>query len=102
MTNRGGSLNMIIGSGIFMSPGAILSSVGSVGAYLLTWVACGGISFICALSYLELALLHKESAGEYVFILKAYSDFIGFLSLYCTVIILFPAGFLLRFLVSYV
>ena len=58
----------IIGSGIFMTPGSILRNSGSVGASLIIWVASSVISFCSALSYAEIALLLKESGGEYRFI----------------------------------
>lgn len=88
----GGSL---IGSGIFMTPGGILSNVNSVGASLTIWVVSGIFSMGCALCYLEWGLLLKESGGEYTALRRAYGDWFGFLSAWSGILISKPGSMLL-------
>lgn len=47
-------LNVMIGSGIFVSPQAALEHSGSVGACLTVWLLCGVISLVGALCFAEL------------------------------------------------
>ena len=86
----------IIGSGIFMTPGSILNSVGSIGMFFSNWVLCAIIAMSCALSYLELALLIRESGGEYAFSLRAYGDYYAFIVMCGKVLISKPGALLLN------
>ena len=54
-----------IGSGIFTNPTLVLGYTGSVGASLLIWAACGINAILCGFSYLEVALLIRQSGGTY-------------------------------------
>jgi len=54
-----------IGSGIFTNPTLVLGYTGSVGASLLIWAACGVNAILCGFSYLEVALLIRQSGGTY-------------------------------------
>lgn len=47
-------LNVMIGSGIFISPQAALKFSGSIGACLCIWAICGVISLLGALCFAEL------------------------------------------------
>lgn len=60
-------VGVIIGSGIFMTPGGILQDVGSVGMSLVIWAMCGLFSMLCTLSYMELGLIISESGAEYAY-----------------------------------
>ena len=85
----------IIGSGIFMTPGKILEEVGSVGAMFMIWVLAALIALACALSYIELALCVRESGGEYAYNLRAFGDWVGYLTAWATVVISKPGSMLL-------
>jgi amino acid permease len=43
----------VIGSGIFISPGGVLESSGSVGAGMIVWLGSGIIAFMGKLKYSE-------------------------------------------------
>jgi basic amino acid/polyamine antiporter, APA family len=59
----------VIGSGIFLVPGAIQRQVGdSVGLAMLVWVAGGLLSLVGALTYGELAAMKPKAGGLYVYI----------------------------------
>ena len=44
----------VIGSGIFISPTAIVKHTNSVGLSIIVWVVCAVISIITSLAYIEL------------------------------------------------
>jgi APA family basic amino acid/polyamine antiporter len=70
----------VIGSGIFLVPGAILRQVdGSAGLALLVWVAGGGLSLLGALTYGELAAMHPATGGLYVYVREGFGRLPAFL-----------------------
>lgn len=71
----------VIGSGIFLVPGAVLrDSGGSVGIASAIWVVGGLLSLMGALSYGELASMQgPEGGGLYGFIRDAFGGFVAFL-----------------------
>ncbi|KAM8953242.1 b(0,+)-type amino acid transporter 1-like [Pelodytes ibericus] len=82
----------MIGSGIFMSPQWVLFYMGSPGASLLIWAACGLLAMLGALSYAELGTVIKESGGEYIYILRNVGSLPAFLLAFTSVIVVRPAG----------
>ncbi|CAI9546087.1 unnamed protein product [Staurois parvus] len=82
----------MIGSGIFMSPQWVLYYMGSPGASLLIWAACGILSMLGALSYAELGTVIKESGGEYIYILRNVGILPAFLLAYTSVFVVRPAS----------
>ncbi|XP_072263593.1 b(0,+)-type amino acid transporter 1-like [Pyxicephalus adspersus] len=82
----------MIGSGIFMSPQWVLYYMGSPGASLLIWAACGILAMLGALCYAELGTVIKESGGEYIYILRNVGTFPAFLLAYTSVFVVRPAG----------
>lgn len=85
----------IVGSGIFMTPGGILESTGSVGASLCLWALAGLMALFCALSYVELCLLIRESGAEYAIAVAAYPDWFAYLTAWSTAFIGKPGSMLL-------
>src|SRR6202162_4086144 len=70
----------VIGSGIFLVPGAIQRQVGnSVGLALLGWVAGGFLSLVGARTYAELAAMKPEAGGLYVYIRDCFGRLPAFL-----------------------
>ncbi|MDE3137032.1 MAG: amino acid permease [Acidobacteriota bacterium] len=70
----------VIGSGIFLVPGAILRQVdGSAGLALLVWMAGGGLSLLGALTYGELASMHPATGGLYVYVREGFGRLPAFL-----------------------
>ncbi len=66
-------LNLVLGSGIFITPASILARSQSFGLSLLLWVVGGVFAFCAALCFLEMAHLVKKSGSTYIFIKEAYS-----------------------------
>lgn len=70
----------VIGSGIFLVPGAVQRQVGgSAGLALLVWVVGGLLSFIGALTYGELAAMKPEAGGLYVYVRDCFGRLPAFL-----------------------
>lgn len=82
----------MIGSGIFMSPQGVLVHMGSPGASLVVWAACGLLVMLGALCYAELGALIPESGGEYVYILRTFGSLPAFLDVYTLVLVGRPAA----------
>jgi APA family basic amino acid/polyamine antiporter len=73
-------IGTVIGSGIFIVPGAVLrQSGGSVGLALLVWLVGGVLSLLGALTYAELGGLHPKAGGLYIYIRDAFGRFPAFL-----------------------
>ena len=80
----------IIGSGIFVSPGAVLTQTGSINMALTVWVLSGLYSMVGAYCYAELGLLIKKSGGDYAYILDTFGGFVGFVRLWAECLVVRP------------
>ncbi|MDA0328133.1 MAG: amino acid permease [Chloroflexi bacterium] len=70
----------VIGSGIFIVPGAVLRMTGgTLGPALLIWALGGGLSLLGALTYAELGAMKPEAGGLYVYIRDAFGRLPAFL-----------------------
>lgn len=70
----------VIGSGIFLVPGAVLRAVGnSVPVALMVWLAGGVLSLLGALTYGELSAMKPQAGGLYVYIRDCFGPFPAFL-----------------------
>ena len=79
----------MIGTGVFTTLGLQLTSVHSIPAVLLLWIAGGASAFCGAMAYGELGAMMPRSGGEYTYLSNIYHPAAGFLS-GCTSIV---AGF---------
>ncbi|KAJ2971829.1 hypothetical protein NQ176_g7506 [Zarea fungicola] len=66
------SVGRIIGTGIFSTPSAIVSGVGSVGASLMLWVLGLLLSIAGLCVWLEFACMIPRSGGEKIYLEAAY------------------------------
>jgi APA family basic amino acid/polyamine antiporter len=73
-------IGTVIGSGIFLVPGAVLrQSDGAVGLALLVWFVAGILSLLGALTYGELGAMRPDAGGLYVYIRDAFGPLLAFL-----------------------
>ena len=70
----------VIGSGIFLVPALIAVWVPNVWLMLAVWLVGGGLAFVGAMAYAELATLRPRAGGEYVYLREAFGPAAGFLS----------------------
>ncbi|KAK1893646.1 b(0+)-type amino acid transporter 1 [Dissostichus eleginoides] len=82
----------MIGSGIFMSPQTVLSTIGSPGASLVVWACCGLLVIMASFCYAELGTVIRESGGEYIYILKTSGPVVAFMLIFSSVLFVRPAG----------
>src|SRR5918999_1483982 len=74
------AVGSVIGSGIFIVPGAVLRQVdGFVVPALLVWLVGGVLSLLGALTYGELGAMKPEAGGLYVYIRDCFGRFPAFL-----------------------
>ncbi|KAI9230945.1 MAG: amino acid/polyamine transporter I [Piptocephalis tieghemiana] len=82
----------IIGSGIFASPGPLLTMTGSVGMSLLVWLAAGLLSMIGAFCYAELGTMITENGGEYQYLRTAFGPLLGLTYTWSLIMLANPIG----------
>jgi len=85
-------VGVIVGSGIFVSPGGITAQVGSIGASLIIWAFCGIVSLVFALCYAEIGTTIPASGADYSYIKEIFSPFLGFLALWMNIIFVAPCA----------
>ncbi|XP_031702543.1 b(0,+)-type amino acid transporter 1 isoform X1 [Anarrhichthys ocellatus] len=83
----------MIGSGIFISPKAVLLYSGAVGPCLLIWAACGVLATLGALCYAELGTMITKSGGEYSYLTEAFGPLLAYLYSWTTIMVLKPSSF---------
>jgi APA family basic amino acid/polyamine antiporter len=73
-------IGTVIGSGMFIVPGAVLRQVqGRVALAMLVWLAGGILSLLGALTYGELAAMNPKAGGIYIYIRDCFSTLPAFL-----------------------
>lgn len=71
-------VSIIIGSGIFASPGVALERAGSPGAALLAWTLSGFLVMIASLCYAELGAMIPSTGGDFDYLNRAYGKSAAF------------------------
>lgn len=70
---------LVIGSGIYISPQAVILHAGSVGLSLILWLVAGALSMLGALTYAEIGLVIPQSGALYAYMRTMFGRFAGFL-----------------------
>jgi APA family basic amino acid/polyamine antiporter len=82
----------MIGTGIFISTGAIAIQVPSPGGVLLVWIFGGLLALAGALSCAELSASLPYAGGDYNYIRAAYGKLMGFLSGWSSFLVTFSGA----------
>jgi basic amino acid/polyamine antiporter, APA family len=69
----------VIGSGIFMTTGGMVTHIPSASLLLLAWTVGGIIAVTGGLTYAEMGAMYPRSGGVYVFLREAYGALPAFL-----------------------
>lgn len=73
-------IGTVIGSGIWLVPGAVLqSTAGDPGLALTVWLVGGIFSLLGALTFAELGAMHPDSGGSYTYVREAFGALPAFL-----------------------
>jgi APA family basic amino acid/polyamine antiporter len=70
----------VVGSGIFLTPGAIAERLPHPGLILAVWVVGGALSLGGALANAELGASFPHAGGDYVYLREAFHPLAGFLA----------------------
>jgi APA family basic amino acid/polyamine antiporter len=86
-------VGIMVGSGIFRTPGLIASQLGRPWLTFVAWALGGLVSLLGALVFAELSTRHPHAGGKYVFAREAFGRRAGFvigwseaLGIYCAAI----------------
>jgi len=80
-------IGSIIGSGIFLVPQKIASTLGDAGWIIAVWIFGGLLSLAGALTSAEIAGMIPAAGGQYVYFREIYNDFTAFLYGWTTFIV---------------
>ena len=86
-------IGTMIGSGIFISPGGVISQSGSVAMSLIVWILCGLLAMLASLCYVELGLMIPESGGEYPYLKAGIGRWIAYICSWINFFCTRPASF---------
>lgn len=85
-------VSLMIGSGIFSTPGEIHRSVGSMGLSFAVWTATGLLSLLGALCYAELGTAVPGSGGEAQYLLRGFGPTAAALFDWISILVLKPGS----------
>ncbi|KAG0051882.1 hypothetical protein BGZ90_006649, partial [Linnemannia elongata] len=86
-------VGVIIGSGIFASPGPVFAYSKSVGVSLIIWFVSGLLAFAGSLCYAELgSAMPSSGGGEHAYLNHAFGSLPAFLFSWSSIALLKPAG----------
>jgi len=85
-------VGLILGSGIFLSPGLIAKHSNSHGMIIAIWLSAGCLAMMGSLCYCELASIFKLAGSNYVNVQKIYGNVPGFLCAWTTCLVIDPSS----------
>src|SRR6266550_4550584 len=71
-------VGIMVGSGIFRTPGLVAAQLGRSWLTFVAWVLGGALAFLGALCFAELATRHPRAGGKYVYVREAFGPRAGF------------------------
>src|SRR5438132_484908 len=71
-------VGIMVGSGIFRTPGLVAGQLGRPWLTFVAWVLGGALAFLGALCFAELATRHPQAGGKYVYVREAFGPRAGF------------------------
>lgn len=85
-------VGIMIGSGIFRTPGLIARQLGRPWLTFVAWLLGGVLAFLGALCFAELATRHPKAGGKYVYAREAFGPRIGFVVGWVEGLAMYPAA----------
>ncbi|KAL2204342.1 amino acid transporter [Sarocladium strictum] len=84
-------ISIVIGSGVFTSPGSIDTNVPSPAIALVIWLVGGVLAWIGAVTFAELGTAIPGEGGVQPYLQRIYGDVVGFLAAWTWVVAVMPA-----------
>ncbi|PVH95684.1 amino acid transporter-like protein [Periconia macrospinosa] len=84
-------ISIVIGSGVFSSPGPVDANVSSPGAALLVWLVGGILAWSGALTFAELGTAFPGEGGIQPYLTYMYGEFVGYLAAWSWIVATMPA-----------
>src|SRR5438105_11453584 len=72
-------VGIMVGSGIFRTPGLVAAQLGRPWLTLVAWLLGGALALLGALCFAELATRHPRAGGKYVYVREAFGRRAGLL-----------------------
>ena len=85
-------VGIMLGSGIFRTPGLVAHQLGRPWLTFIAWILGGVLAFLGALCFAELATRHPKAGGKYVYARAAFGPRIGFVVGWCEGFAMYPAA----------
>jgi len=85
-------VGIMIGSGIFRTPGLVARQLGRPWLTFVAWLLGGVLALAGALCFAELATRHPKAGGKYVYAREAFGRRIGFVVGWCEGFAMYPAA----------
>ncbi|KAI9469742.1 MAG: amino acid/polyamine transporter I [Benjaminiella poitrasii] len=85
-------VGMMVGSGLFSSPGPVLESSGAYGTALIVWFISGLLALCGALCYAELGAMLPMNGGESVYLGRAFGSLVSFMFEFVSIIVQKPGS----------
>lgn len=82
------TVGVVVGASIFRTPSVVAQNMGSPLAVLSVWAIGGGVSFIGALCYAELASAYPHAGGDYHYFQRAFGDWMAFLFAWARLVVI--------------
>jgi len=86
-------IGMVIGSGVFFKPGAVLANAGSAQMGLAAWIIGGIITLTAGLTVAELGAAIPKTGGVYTYLDEIFGKLWGFLYGWIQTVVYAPATF---------
>ena len=86
------AVGIMIGSGIFRTPGLVARELGRPWLTFVAWILGGVLAFLGALCFAELATRHPKAGGKYVYARAAFGPRVGFVVGWCEGFVVYPAA----------
>jgi basic amino acid/polyamine antiporter, APA family len=65
-------VGIMVGSGIFRTPGTVAALLGRPGLTFVAWILGGAVGFLGAMIFAELSTRHPQAGGKYVYAREAF------------------------------
>lgn len=85
-------VGIMVGAGIFRTPGLIAQPLGRPGLMFVAWALGGALALVGALVFAELATRHPQAGGKYVFAREAFGPRAGFVVGWVEGIAIYPVA----------